>query len=385
MAVNLFGLLSANLGLGVAARSWLRLLGESGVIVHAVDVADGLGRSGHTGGREAVFASPDEPAPHRVDLFVLNPPELAALERRRPRALDGGRRRRAVVPFWELPRLPAAWIPALSNADALVASSRYLHATLAADLPSVPIAGVPLPVYVESAESASPANRRSFGLPEEATVFVTAFELASGIERKNPWGAVAAFRCAFPDRQDVRLVLKLNNPHAEPWLAEEVGRLRALPATDPRIVVLEETLAHRDVLALWSCADVHVSLHRAETVALGPLEAMALGRPVVATAWSGNLDYMNADNACLVGYDLVPVRVPARSFYHPERVGRDVHWAEPRIGEAAGWLRRLADDPDLRRRIGARAAIDVAARQRGIRPHALLSLLGDVDPPETFA
>jgi glycosyltransferase involved in cell wall biosynthesis len=113
------------------------------------------------------------------------------------------------------------------------------------------------------------------------------------------------------------------------------------------------------VIALHTCADVFVSLHRAEGLGLAPLEAMQLGRCVIATAWSGSMDYMDQESACLVDYTLVPTAEDP--YYMPEYLGETAFWAEPEIAHAAHWMRRLAGEPELRARKGAAAR---AAAQR---------------------
>ena len=80
-------------------------------------------------------------------------------------------------------------------------------------------------------------------------------------------------------------------------------------------------------------------------------EAMLLGKPVVATGWSGNMDFMNSVNSALVGYTLVSA-VDEQGVY----TMTDQQWAEADIAQAAAWLRRLKDDEALRRQIGAAAA-----------------------------
>ena len=79
---------------------------------------------------------------------------------------------------------------------------------------------------------------------------------------------------------------------------------------------------------------------------------MFLGKPVIATAWSGNMDFMDTDTAALVGYRLIPVQ-------DDRMVYRDSVWADPDIGEAAEHLRRLADDAQVRQALGARGQLHV--------------------------
>jgi glycosyltransferase involved in cell wall biosynthesis len=118
------------------------------------------------------------------------------------------------------------------------------------------------------------------------------------------------------------------------------------------------------VLALYASCDILLSMHRSEGLGLHLMEAMALGRVVVATAWSGVMDFMTEDNSIEIGYGLVPVSStpPVEGAYSEAFVGRDLDWAEPHVSEAVEALQRLAADPSLRARIGGRARSDMAAR-----------------------
>lgn len=134
-------------------------------------------------------------------------------------------------------------------------------------------------------------------------------------------------------------------------------------AAMPNTIVIDRQLTYAETLSLNASCDVYVSLHRSEGLGLNLLQAMTLGRPVIATGWSGNMDFMTPEDSCLVGYALVPVRA-THYAYRPEAIGPGQVWAEPSIAEAA-WMRRLADDESLRRRIGAaaQAAMDTRRSQ----------------------
>ena len=212
---------------------------------------------------------------------------------------------------------------------------------------------VPVPVAV-APPVASALGRADFGLPGDAVVVLVSFSLASSNARKNPLGAIAAFRAAFGDRPDRLLLLKVGNPGHFP---AEFAALRAAVAAFPNIRLETRTLPGADRHALTACADIVLSLHRSEGFGLVPAEAMLLGVPVVATGWSGNMAFMDADCAALVGYRLVAAQDPRGVFEAPGAV-----WAEPDVAEAAAALRRLADDPAARRALGARG--QAAARAR---------------------
>jgi glycosyltransferase involved in cell wall biosynthesis len=224
-------------------------------------------------------------------------------------------------------------------------------------------------VYVP--EHAGP-DRRRFGFADDETVFVAAFEMASDMNRKNPLGIIEAFRRAFPAGHPARLVIKVNNGR------DSIPHLHALVEAakrDPRILVFDKMLAYRDVLSLYASADALVSLHRAEGFGLCMAEAMSLGVPVIATGWSGNMDFMCERNACLVRYTLEPVRATNQKAYTEAYTGPGALWADPDLDDAARWMRVLADDPEHRLAIGKRAAADMAARQAGLGVDELLHAL----------
>lgn len=354
--INLFGYLTSNLGLGVAARNTAQMLLGCGVPTRLVDVNPGGGMQGKdTTFAEAIEASRDI-IPHRVNLFHVNPDQIPYLLSPLKDSIVLRDRINACVPFWELPRLPNSWIRPLSAMDALLAPTHFVETALRAQLPDARVIHYPqsvkLPVGIHP-------NRAEFDLPKEAVVFVMSFDMRSDIERKNPWAAIEAFRQAFPHREDVQLVIKVNNVQTIAGLERHVRRLREV-ASDSRVTVLDRAMSYREILTLYASSDVLVSLHRSEGLGLSLLEAMALGKPVIATGWSGNMDFMTPENSVPIGYDEVEVVSSTQPAYGKSMSGSQ-YWAEPRVPEAAEWMRRLADDPKLRWRIGDRAAEDVQA------------------------
>jgi glycosyltransferase involved in cell wall biosynthesis len=107
--------------------------------------------------------------------------------------------------------------------------------------------------------------------------------------------------------------------------------------------------------ALFASADCYVSLHRAEGVGLGMAEAMFLGKPVIGTNYSGNLDFMNAENSLLVDYCMTELSEGVATY---ERGSR---WAEPSIEHAAELMRFVYEHQDEAKAIGSRASDSVRA------------------------
>lgn len=303
-------------------------------------------------------------------VICVNPPNLARVLRRFGPEICA-RKRLIGYWWWELDRLPRAWMPWAELMDEIWVSSRFIQETFARALPGKPIRYIPLPVP-EPVPSA--AGRAQFGLAEGRFTVLVAFDLASRWARKNPVGAIAAFRRAFPAGADAQLVLKVNG--GEKYEAE-LRQLRALTADLPHAVIIDRALSAGDLAALIRAADVYLSLHRSEGLGLFIAEAMWLGTPVVATGWSGVMDLVDDETALLVRYKMVPV---GPSDYPSVPPG--AQWAEPDIDHAAQCLQRLADDPDLRAELRAKARARAEQqfsldRFRALVPSLLQPLAGD--------
>ncbi|MEI7863088.1 MAG: glycosyltransferase, partial [Planctomycetota bacterium] len=176
-----------------------------------------------------------------------------------------------------------------------------------------------------------------------------------------------------PEEANVGLVIKLSHARTGLSWADPSPLLAEIAAT-PRTFVCDRQLPYAEVLSLAASCDAYVSLHRSEGLGLNLLEAMLLGKPVIATGWSGNMDFMSRADSCPVGYDLVPVR-GRHPAYQPEAIGPGQVWAEPRVSEAADWMRRLATDPVLRSEIGNCAGRSALARQADVLRGEVFTIL----------
>ena len=338
------GELGCATGLGEGARLMLRGLDALGVPSWPIDVPS------PTGGADIAVPGHTPPPPGAPLVCHVNAPMLPRAMWHLGRAALRGRR---VIGYWawELQTVPADWRPALSFVHEVWVPSAFTAAALEAVMPGrVRVVRPPIAVLPPTR---TVLTRSDFNLPDTALIVLVTFNLASSFERKNPLAAIAAFRAAFGARKDRLLLLKIANPDHFP---ADFARIRAAVGDTSNIRIDARTLPVADHAALTACADVVLSLHRSEGLGLVPAEAMLLGKPVVATAWSGNMDYMDAQSAALVGCRLVPSRDPRLVYQLPGAV-----WAEPDVAEAAAHLRRLAD-PAERAALGGRGRAAVMAR-----------------------
>jgi glycosyltransferase involved in cell wall biosynthesis len=264
------------------------------------------------------------------------------------------RRFHAAVVWWETTKLNASWAQALIQLDALTAYSEFIAGVLANSLPLTPVVTGRQPLFLPDGIR---SDRAAFRLPADATVFVSSFDPSSDPTRKNPVAVINSFRHAFQNNEtDVRLIFRLNNAQSTDMARQTTRLLLEAAGGDQRIGFALEPMSYKQVLALYASADVYVSLHRAEGLGLGMLEAMRLGVPVIATGWSGNMTFMSHRCACLVRYRLVQVS-GNHPFLRPEVLGPEAVWAEPVIEDAIAWMRHLYEHPHERRRMGELARL----------------------------
>ena len=139
-------------------------------------------------------------------------------------------------------------------------------------------------------------------------------------------------------------------------------RFSAEAAEDPRIMLLNRTLSRAEILDLYRACDCFVSLHRAEGYGRGIAEAMLLGKPVITTGFSGNLDFTTNETAALVGYELVPVKKGEYPFADGQV------WADVDIEHAARSMKRIAGDAAFRRQL---AGAGQSLVSRNLAPSAI--------------
>lgn len=237
---------------------------------------------------------------------------------------------------WELAICPEPWIKLSELVDEIWASTRFVQ-EIFESVTSKPVIYMPQCVTLPTIPAYTKAN---FGIPSESFAFLYTFDFYSFIDRKNPFAAIIAFKEAFnQSKSDVCLVIKAMNADKENqhWL-----KMQELIADDKRIIVINETMNREEILGLFSVCDSFVSLHRSEGFGRGIAEAMYLGKPVIVTNYSGNVDFTNHNNACPVDYQLIPVE-KGQYFFAENQV-----WAEPDTNHAAWYMSKLVNDQAYR-------------------------------------
>ena len=248
---------------------------------------------------------------------------------------------------WELEEFPEAFTDAFAWVDEVWTPSRFVQQAVSEKSP-VPVVCMPHPVTVAPTAG---LTRSHFGLPADRFLFLVMYDALSVQERKNPLGAVEAFRLAFPDDARVSLVVRVNHSASRP---DDVALVRGALEAIPGAVLIDGPMSRGDAQALQACCDAFVSLHRSEGFGLNIAEAMLLGKPVVVTGWSGNLDFTRPTNAGLVEYTMETLT----RDWGPYRAGQ--RWAAPNVQHAADMMVRLVGDASHRQQLAERGRQTIA-------------------------
>lgn len=251
---------------------------------------------------------------------------------------------------WELPLIPPAWIPAARRYHEIWVPSEFTADALRPALgDKVKVIGYPIePPRVDKAIAAA-IRTRYLPDPETGFLALAAGDAKSSMSRKNPAAAIRAFRAAFPERGDARLLVKTSGLAGASAAVRK--RLDEAIGGDARIILHDDPLPQAEFDALFAAADVFVSLHRSEGFGLSIAAALLAGTPVIVTGWSGNMDFAHLAGTHTVGHALVTPQADQAQYNLAGAV-----WADPDEAEAARVLAGLGRADEARRRAIADAA-----------------------------
>jgi len=346
--IDVLGFFTAEHGVGEAARVLTSTLQAVGVSVSTIDYTDTQSRRGH------LFHC-DNVSRNKVLMTAINADHLNAAQDRLSTDFFSDR---YVIGqwFWELEEAPEWFGPAFARVDELWAPTRFIETMLRKHAPSrVQVKYVPLPVATPQIDAS--ITRARFGL-DDRYMFLFAFDFMSVMKRKNPLGLIEAFSRAFTEGEGPMLVIKAINGDKR---MKERTMLRDAVRKRSDIVLIDEYFTKVETSTLTSLADCYVSLHRSEGLGLTISEAITLGKPVIATGYSGNLDFLSGANSFIVPGSRVKVGDGAEG-YSPEAM-----WMEPNVSEAAKYMRYVyenqaeAAEKGLRGQADILSAFDVAS------------------------
>ncbi len=357
------------------------LRSETGLVTAAARLFDVLlGKNIPVSYREKIYygADPKNPLPARfvglprastypINLFLNNINDMPWINDEELTTLTDNK---YTIAFWawELEKVADIFKDHIQRVSEIWVNSAFTKQNIEA-YTQAPVSVIPMPISIETSDV---PDRSQFHLPSQAFVFLFTFDANSCESRKNPLGVAQAFQKAFwnyPGKKPL-LVIKSQNLENYPMLA------KALKNAVENVggMLIESYLTRRQMNDLLACCDAYVSLHRAEGFGLGMAEAMYLGKPVIATGYSGNADYMTAENSYPVDFTIRTITLEEH-HYHPDcaKVYQPGFvWAEPNIDHAAQLMLHVFEHPEEARQKGAIAAKDI---RRQYSAHAAATVI----------
>lgn len=322
--LNVVGWASAPTGVGEACRGTLLALETSGVPTALWNLGSCAADDPLRGGTQGL--------PFDTILFHVNADMIPVVTRQLPRVLLAGRYRIGYW-FWELSHFPLAFVESFHHLDEVWAPTRFCLDAFKAISP-LQVRWMP-PCVAPPTEG--PADRQALGIPPESFLFYFAFDALSIPERKNPDGLLRAFaRAVRESRRPLHLLLKVNHLDTDPALGQHLLRqIGNLPVT-----LLTDSMSRAQVNSLMAACDAYVSLHRSEGLGLPLIEAMYLGKPVIATGYGGVTDFFDDSTGWVVRHTMTALE----EAQGPYPVG--AVWADPDAGHAAELMVQIAAAPE---------------------------------------
>lgn len=345
LGVNVAGHLNSEKGVGEAVRSTIRTL-EAARIPYVLNNFHDPGAVNN----DTTFRNFSEHNPYKVNLIVLGTDALSHFVKEKGWRYFANHRNIGHW-AWELADFPAEWSPNFELFDEIWVASPFIQEALA-KLAPIPVIAVPYTVTGQLPTHLW--HRFHFGLPKGTFVFLFIFDFHSYVERKNPLGLIESFKRAFSPEEDVLLILKCS--HSD-WAPSALSSVQEA-SRGAHIRITDCILTREQIRTLIYLSDCYVSLHRAEGFGLTMAEAMSMDKPVIATGYSGNTQFMKANNSFLVNYKLIPIE----QDHGPYK--RGFVWADPDLDHAAELMRFVYENREQAQEVGRRGRQDVLAALR---------------------
>lgn len=344
--VNLTGHITGDFGLAEAARGTLRAMQAAGIPFKIMDL-----KVGGQPNSDTSYTNFSEDNPYPINIVQTNPNWVEQILAGYFPGIGSGYfqgKYNIGVWLWELPAFPAEWQWAFDLFDEIWTPSNFCAEAFAA-VSQVPVLKIPVSLVFPQPS----LTRADLQLPADKFIFLFIFDFGSSFERKNPFATIEAFKQAFGQaNQDVLLVLKFANSH---YFPERREQLKELTEDWPSIQFIDGHLKKEEIHGLVNSCDCYVSLHRAEGFGLTMSEAMYYGKPVIATAYSSNMEFMNVGNSFPVKYELLTTTEDYGAY------PKGSVWAEPDVDHAAALMQYVFNNYQAAQTVGDRAAKEISS------------------------
>ena len=339
LGINIAGYINGEFGIGEGVRANIRAAEAAGIPFSI----NNFTRSPHRK-QDTTYQNFSQDNPHPVNLIQVNADEVATFIKHTDSSYFENKYN---IGFWawELPTFPPEWQPAFNRFHEIWTYSNHCAEAISAVSP-IPV----IKIMPSISLAQSTLERAALNLPKDKFIFLFIFDFSSRIERKNPLAVIQAFKQAFGEDDGVLLIVKSSNSKNFP---EAQASLNSAIVNHSNIKHLDGYLSKEKLNGLLYNCDCYVSLHRCEGFGLTMAEAMFYGKPVIATGYSSNTEFMNVGNSFCVKYKLIPIEQDCG----PYKKGNV--WAAADVEHAANFMRYVFNNSWEAQQIGAIAAEEI--------------------------
>ena len=325
--VNVFGFINGEFGLGASCRSLIKKLEEDKIPFSLIEL--------ETPAEKGNYYECQEEGPFPINLIFCNPDRNPFVEK--GLEMFNGKINVGIW-FWELEDIPPFFKEFSVFYDEIWVNSKFCLESFKKDLVNK---NVHLVEYKENFIEKRDKDlcKEKIGINKESKLFLFCFDSRSDYQRKNPEGVIKSFKMAFPDSENVNLIIKSKN-----LTGTELNKINGLIYNDPRIKLMNYPMDNEKMEILMNSCDVYVSLHRSEGFGITIFDSIILEKPVICTGWSGNMDFCDPRGVDLISYDFIGIHPESR--YKRFNLPRHTTWADPNLEEASQKMKECYNDLD---------------------------------------
>lgn len=325
--VNVFGFINGEFGLGASCRSLIKKLEEDKIPFSLIELETYLEKGN--------YYKCQEDNPFLINLIFCNP-------NRNPFAEKGlamfSSKLNVAIWFWELEDVPPLFKEFSIFYDEIWVNSKFCLESFKKDLPNKNIHLIEYPGNSMNKRDKD-LCKKEIGINPDSKLFLFCFDSYSDYQRKNPEGVIESFKKAFPNSENVNLIIKSKN--LKPI---ELNKINGLICNDPRIKLMNYSMDNVEMEILMNSCDVYVSLHRSEGFGITIYDSIILEKAIICTGWSGNLDFCDPRYVDLISYDFIGIH--PESTYKQFNLPKDTKWADPNLDEASQKMKECYEDLD---------------------------------------
>jgi glycosyltransferase involved in cell wall biosynthesis len=326
--MNISGYLDTESGVGESARGMVAAADAAGIEVAINNIEQPwLRRDEKT--LESRFVSDN---PHHVNLLNVNADQVRNVVVNNLGNQYLGGKYNIGYWYWECDIFPEEYHDAFRLLNEVWVATDFVADSLRVVSP-VPVVKIPPAFAPRKIRKPFDFAKHGLKIGKGDFVFLNLFDSGSFWQRKNPFGVIEAFRKVFKDDPTTKLIIKTTNIKD----SDIFPKLQAVREELPNLLFLDAYLDSDEVYALEQACDAYIALHKAEGLGIPLIDCMMMGKPVIATDYGGNRDFMNVSNAFPVRYE---------GFRLPHDIGpypKDSLWAEADTDHAAEMMKRVRE------------------------------------------